>query len=85
MSHSISQSLLPEFDHEVANTRKTLERVPENNPDFRPHLKSMPMAHLAGHLADVPLWAVMTLTQGRARRQSGGGTETLAHRHAVAR
>jgi hypothetical protein len=29
MSHSISQTLLPEFDHEVANTRKTLERVPE--------------------------------------------------------
>jgi uncharacterized damage-inducible protein DinB len=63
MSHSISQSLLPEFDHEVANTRKTLERVPENNPDFRPHDKSMPMAHLAGHLADVPMWAIMTLTR----------------------
>ena len=63
MSHSISQSLLPEFDHEIANTRKTLERVPEDKPDFRPHDKSMPLAHLAGHLADVPMWAVMTLTQ----------------------
>lgn len=63
MSHSISQSLLPEFDHEIANTRKTLERVPEDNPDFRPHEKSMPLARLAGHLVDVPLWAVMTLTR----------------------
>ena len=25
---SISQSLLPEFDHEMANTRKVLERIP---------------------------------------------------------
>jgi uncharacterized damage-inducible protein DinB len=63
MSHTISQSLLPEFDHEIANTRKTLERVPEDRPDFRPHDKSMPLARLAGHLADVPMWAIMTLTQ----------------------
>ena len=28
MSTNISQSLLPEFDVEIANTRKTLERLP---------------------------------------------------------
>ena len=49
MSTNISQSLLPEFDVEIANTRKTLERVPESNPDFRPHPKSMTLARLAGH------------------------------------
>jgi uncharacterized damage-inducible protein DinB len=37
--------------------------VPEDNPEFRPHEKSMPLARLAGHLVDVPMWAVMTLTQ----------------------
>ncbi|HTG16645.1 MAG TPA: hypothetical protein VK747_15455, partial [Blastocatellia bacterium] len=26
----ISEGLLPEFDHEMANTRKTLERVPDD-------------------------------------------------------
>jgi uncharacterized damage-inducible protein DinB len=63
MSHTISQSMLPEFDHEFANTLKTLERVPEDAPDFRPHEKSMPLATLAGHLVEMPTWAVMTLTQ----------------------
>jgi len=61
MSMSISQSMLPEFDMEIANTRKTLERVPEGNPDFRPHPKSMAMGRLAGHLVEIPMWALMTL------------------------
>ena len=63
MSMMISQSLLPEFDIEMANARKTLERVPEGKPDFRPHPKSMTLARLAGHVAEIPMWAVMTLGQ----------------------
>jgi hypothetical protein len=39
MSMMISQSMLPEFDHEMANLRKTLERVPEDKADFAPHPK----------------------------------------------
>jgi uncharacterized damage-inducible protein DinB len=75
MSTTISQSLLPEFDVEMANTRKTLERVPENNPDFRPHQKSMPMARLAGHLAEIPMWASMTLQQDELDMQPQGGAQ----------
>ena len=63
MSMNISQSLLPEFDMEIANTRKTLERVPDGKPEFRPHPKSMTMARLAGHVAEIPQWAAMTLGQ----------------------
>lgn len=63
MSNMISQSLLPEFDHEMATTRKVLTRVPEGRLDFRPHAKSMSMARLAGHVAELPMWAVMTLGQ----------------------
>jgi uncharacterized damage-inducible protein DinB len=73
MSMNISQSLLPEFDVEVANTRKTLERVPEGNPDFRPHPKSMTMARLAGHVAEIPTWAVMTLGQDELDMNPQGG------------
>jgi uncharacterized damage-inducible protein DinB len=62
MSMTISQSLLSEFDLEMANTRKTLERVPEGNPDFRPHPKSMTLARLAGHVAEIPAWVVRALT-----------------------
>jgi len=54
--------LLPEFDQEMANTRKMLERVPEGRNDYAPHPKSMPLGRLAGHVAELPSWATMTLT-----------------------
>ncbi len=59
----LADMLLPEFDQEMANTRKTLERVPENNPEFKPHEKSMSLSRLAGHVAEIPMWGTMTLTQ----------------------
>jgi uncharacterized damage-inducible protein DinB len=61
MSNMISESMLPEFDIEMTNTRKVLERVPERQPAFRPHAKSFTLGRLAGHVAEMPLWAVMTL------------------------
>ncbi len=73
MSTNISHSLLPEFDHETANTRRTLERVPENRGDFRPHPKSMALARLAGHLAELPGWATMTLSQDELDMNPPGG------------
>ena len=73
MSMMISQSMLPEFDHEMANLRKTLERVPENTPDFAPHPKSMKLARLAGHLAELPMWAKMTLGEDEVDINPPGG------------
>lgn len=63
MSNMISQSLLPEFDMETANTRKMLALVPETNLDFTPHPKSMTLSKLAGHVAEIPVWASMTMAQ----------------------
>jgi uncharacterized damage-inducible protein DinB len=60
---AISDALLPEFDHEMANTRKTLERVPEGKFDWKPHAKSATMGWLATHVARLPSWAVITLQQ----------------------
>ena len=57
----ISESLLPEFDQEMANTRRTLERVPEDKFDFTPHPKSLTMRWLAGHVANLAGWAVMAI------------------------
>jgi uncharacterized damage-inducible protein DinB len=53
---SIAQSLLPEFDQEMANTRKMLERVPENKLDYKPDPKSMSMSQLASHVAEMCGW-----------------------------
>jgi len=60
---AMKDMLLPEFDQEMAGARKTLERVPEGKPDFKPHEKSMTLARLAGHLAEIPMWALMTLKE----------------------
>lgn len=57
----ISETLLPEFDLEMANTRKTLERVPDDKFDWTPHQKSMTMGNLATHLANIPTWAIRAL------------------------
>ena len=58
---SIAQMLLPEFDHEMANTRKMLERVPDGKFDFKPHEKSMTLGRLAAHTAEIPSYASATL------------------------
>jgi len=60
---AIRDSILPEFDFEMSATRKTLERVPEGKPDWKPHDKSMKLGRLAGHLAELPTWVAATLNQ----------------------
>ncbi|MGA9115871.1 MAG: DinB family protein [Bacteroidota bacterium] len=62
---SISQSLLPEFDHEMASTRKTLERIPDEKLAWKPHEKSFTMGALATHLATLPSWTGVTLQTDR--------------------
>ena len=56
----ISQMILPEFDHEMANTRKTLERVPDNKFAWKPHEKSMTLGQLSTHLSNIPSWTKNT-------------------------
>lgn len=58
---TFSQVLLPEFDQEMKNTRKTLECVPDGKMDYKPHAKSMSMTQLATHVAELPSWGTMTL------------------------
>jgi uncharacterized damage-inducible protein DinB len=58
---SIAASLLPEFDHEMANTRTTLSRVPMDKADWKPHERSGTLQWLAGHLAVLPMWATETV------------------------
>jgi len=53
----LSKALLPEFDHEMATTRRTLERVPEDKLGWKPHEKSMTLGALATHLATINHWA----------------------------
>ncbi len=65
------REMLPEFDQEMANTRKMLERVPDDHLDFKPHEKSSSLLALAGHVATLPLWVDMALKT--AELDMGGG------------
>lgn len=56
----MNQAFLAEFDREMSNTRKTLERVPEDKFTWKPHPKSGAMNWLAGHVANIPSWVQMT-------------------------
>ncbi len=58
---SISQALLPEFDQEMANTRKVLERIPDDKLDWKAHPKSNTIGWVSKHLADLPSWATETM------------------------
>ncbi|HEY0510993.1 MAG TPA: DinB family protein [Thermoanaerobaculia bacterium] len=60
---SLSQSLLPEFDHEMANTRRVLERVPAEKFSWLPHDKSSSFGKLATHVANLPSLASLALHQ----------------------
>jgi uncharacterized damage-inducible protein DinB len=51
---SIAETLLIDFDDEIENTRRTLERIPENNPQWKPAEKSMAIGRLALHVAQLP-------------------------------
>jgi uncharacterized damage-inducible protein DinB len=58
---TIGQSMLPEFDQEMANTRKTLERLPDNQWNWKLHEKCGTVGWYGLHLATLPGWATMTL------------------------
>jgi len=46
--------LVQELEHETDATRRTLERVPNDKMDWRPHEKSMTLGQLAMHVATIP-------------------------------
>jgi uncharacterized damage-inducible protein DinB len=60
---SIVQMLLPEFDHEMANTRRLLEIVPAADAAWRPHPRSYSLGDLAAHITRLPLWGRFVLQQ----------------------
>jgi uncharacterized damage-inducible protein DinB len=55
---SISNALLPEFDQEMAGTRKVLSRCPDDKFAFTPHPKSWKMVSLATHIVNMIRWTV---------------------------
>jgi uncharacterized damage-inducible protein DinB len=60
---AIIDGMIREYEHEGAQTRKVLERVPEAHFGWKPHDKSMTLRELASHLSDIPSWVRPTIKQ----------------------
>jgi uncharacterized damage-inducible protein DinB len=60
---AITDLLLTELDEEMKKTRTMLERVPAEKGDFAPHEKSMTLARLAPHVAELAGFGLSVLTQ----------------------
>ncbi len=78
----IAEALLPEFDHEMATTRRLLERVPDEKAQWKPHPKSFALGHLAQLVSWMPGWIATTLREtsldfAAAPPYSFEATETL--------
>jgi uncharacterized damage-inducible protein DinB len=60
---AITDLLMSELDEEIKKTRTMLERVPADKGDFAPHTKSMTLARLAPHVAELAGFGLSVLTQ----------------------
>jgi len=60
---TIKDTLLTEFDHEMAATRKLVERLPDDRLAWKPHEKSYSLGGLATHLSNLLLWAGSILNE----------------------
>jgi len=59
---SLQQNFLAELNHELANTRRMLERVPFEQADFKPHPKSMTLWQLATHVVNLLAFKTLFVT-----------------------
>ncbi|WP_339727334.1 DinB family protein [uncultured Gimesia sp.] len=60
---TIAESIIPEFEIEMAGTRKVLERIPDDKLNWKAHPKSNTIGWVGAHLAEIPGWVEGTLTQ----------------------
>lgn len=57
----VKDSLLAEYDHEMAATRKVLERIPDDKLTWKPHERSRTLGALGQHVANLPNWGSLIL------------------------
>lgn len=58
---SLKQVAIGDLEHELGQTRRVLERVPDERFAWKPHPKSWSLGSLATHLANLPHWTVAVL------------------------
>src|SRR6187399_3327180 len=68
---TLAEMFLPEFEMEMTTTRRLLERVPDGKGDWKPHVKSFPLGHLAQLVARMPAWITQIVRETRLDLSAG--------------
>ena len=63
VSETPFQLLYSDLEAELNTTRRILEQVPNGKNEWRPHAKSMTLGDLASHVAQLPGFGLMMLTE----------------------
>jgi uncharacterized damage-inducible protein DinB len=58
---TIGHSIIPELEHEIATTKKYIDRLPADKLDWKPTEKSMAMGRLAQHIVEMVGWGAVTI------------------------
>lgn len=59
----IANALCSEYQREAATTRTTLERIPEERFDWKPHERSWSFRQLGSHIANLSMWMIGVLEE----------------------
>lgn len=60
-STALTRAALADLSHELATTRRLLERVPDEHLAWRPHAKSFSLGELAAHIANLLFWQLTAI------------------------
>jgi uncharacterized damage-inducible protein DinB len=77
----LTEYLLEEMDREVERSRKTLEAVPADKYDWKPHERSMQMGYLADMVATIPTWITMEVNQDQLDVAPAEGSKKEREKH----
>jgi len=72
-----------DLDHELKNTRRMLEQLPDEHLGWRPHERSMSLGSLATHLTNLPFYGATILTADGFDAASRPPSQPLESREAI--
>ena len=70
----MTDAFIAQVERETPISRRVLERVPEGQPNWKPHEKSMNLGYLATLVAFMPSWIAMAIERDELDLRPAGGS-----------